>query len=609
MTAACGGKALDSRQRGHGRALGRASLAAIALAASVPFLLPIHRYPIPSFYNEWAAFALFTAALVVLLDRRAWDPLPVPMTAMAPLAFAALIFAQVALGKVAYLAQAVIAAQYLAWAAALVVLGAVLRRECGLPALVRVLALSLLIGAVANSAIALLQHYGDPAALPWWVTRKTGPSVYGNLAQRNQFACHAMLGLLAAAYLTGRGMLKWPTAIPVAALLLTVLALAASRSAFVYLALAAGIAVLDFRRCRDAASRRTVVFMLSAVPGFLAANVFVTLPFMQPEFGVATAAMIRIFDTVGGVAERFEVWREAVWMFLQSPLTGTGFGSFAWYHYLFHVNFDAPLTAGQNFNNAHNIVLQVLAEFGAAGVALLLAAGAALLAGMRRMRAGGEGFFVRAIIVVLAAYSLLEYPLWYAYFLGIGALFAGLAAADWMKLPLARIGRPVAALVLVAACILIAGTAADYRAFEQLFFVRGSPRAVQDDTARFAALMTRLYRAPLLVPYLDLVAAYADPIDVHRLADERATVERAIRFAPYAPAVYRRVLLLALAREDAAMRRAFAAAYKVYPRALPDFLAELKALRGRHPAEVEPLIELATAKLRGYAAARGALRQ
>lgn len=45
-----------------GPSLPRASLAAIGLAWSLPFLQPYHRYPLTSFYNEWAAFALGLAA-------------------------------------------------------------------------------------------------------------------------------------------------------------------------------------------------------------------------------------------------------------------------------------------------------------------------------------------------------------------------------------------------------------------------------------------------------------------------------------------------------------------------------------------------------------------
>src|SRR5262245_34629813 len=97
-------------------ALPRLSLYVLGLAWLVPFLLPYHRYPITAFYSEWLALALGLAGALLLLRAGSRERAEIPVVALAPLGLVMVLGLQLALGRVTYAEQALVAALYLAWA-------------------------------------------------------------------------------------------------------------------------------------------------------------------------------------------------------------------------------------------------------------------------------------------------------------------------------------------------------------------------------------------------------------------------------------------------------------------------------------------------------------
>src|SRR5690606_32076970 len=75
--------------------------------------------------------------------------------------------------------------------------------------------------------------------------------------------------------------------------------------------------------------------------------------------------------------------------------------------------------------HAHNIFIHLLAETGIAGALLLLAGVWAWLRGFQWRNITPEGWWLLALLAIIGIHSLLEYPLWYAYFLGPVALLLG----------------------------------------------------------------------------------------------------------------------------------------------------------------------------------------
>src|SRR5690606_35729572 len=226
------------------------------------------------------------------------------------------------------------------------------------------------------------------------------------------------------------------------------------------------------------------------------------------------------------VEYRLQAAKVAWQMFLQAPLLGAGWGQFPWHDFQYRALAGLTLESWP-FHNAHNIVLHLLAETGLAGALLVGAAAAAWLAGFLRAPASPERWWLLALAGVLAAHSLLEYPLWYAYFLRIAAVAAGLSPGGHVSL------RPAAArllvLLTVAGGLFVGGYAlVDYRRFERVVADRSTPPAV------FVRTVSGVHRNPLLRPYAELVIATRLEVDRQRLAEKRRHLERVLRFAPIA---------------------------------------------------------------------------
>jgi hypothetical protein len=108
-----------------------ACLVCLALMVVVPPLVLFHTAPLPSFFEEWIAFAFGLAAVLFCLAGRrlrlAEVPRLVPWLAVLVVVFAG----QMALRDLPYREQALLPAMYVLWAAALAWVGWILRSEVG----------------------------------------------------------------------------------------------------------------------------------------------------------------------------------------------------------------------------------------------------------------------------------------------------------------------------------------------------------------------------------------------------------------------------------------------------------------------------------------------
>ncbi len=577
-------------------------LAALGLAWTLPFLQPYHHFPLPSFYSEWLALALGLAALTWMARGAFWRTATLPAALVPLLGFVALLLVQHAAGKVAYGGQVLVAALYIAWAALLVVLAGGLRRALGLEGIATVLAWFLVVGGVVGAVLALLQHYQVSDLPQSLIFPKRKTQVYGNLAQSNHFAAYCTLALTSLAYLYASRRVHWAAVAAGAPPLLFVIGLSGSRSSLVFLAFVLALALLYAWR-GGAGGRRLAGSMVLFIGGFAAALWLASLPGFESAGGSATVTQ-RLAAGEGSAAAksfdfRLQIARESWEMFMQAPWLGVGWGQFPWNDFEYRA-LHARAIGTWPFNHAHNIVLHLLAETGLVGALLIAGAAALWLRCLRHAAIDLAHWWVAALIGVIACHSLVEHPLWYAYFLGMAAVALGLLATGDFRARLERAGAPLMILLIVAGAVYAVSVFDNYRHFERLF-ARGG---VAPGTAEFAATVGRAHRQPVLEPYAELAIATAMSLDGDRV---RAKVEingRVMRFAPISGVVYRHAILLALAGDAAAAERELARAARVYPQELPTMMKLTREAALQHPSELEPLIKSAAAK---YAAWRAAL--
>jgi hypothetical protein len=404
-------------------------------------------------------------------------------------------------------------------------------------------------------------------------------------------------------------MRAW-SAVACAAWLLPALALSASRSPWFYLTIAVALAWMLFRSRREAGTRRLFVCSLGLLPGFVAAGLAASL-WGGPASSVvaATAEPVtsaqRLFEAAAGLAPRIELVAEAWQLFLSAPVLGAGWGQFAWHHFL-HVAAVGATAAPGVYNHAHNIVLHLLAETGAIGGALVMGAAVLWIADLKRIRLDLEWWWILALLAVLFAHSMVEYPLWYSYFLGMAAVLLGLGAQRVIRLKLPGFARLTVTVLMFAGWFNLVSVMQYYRDFERLVFLPDSRKTANLDEKTFVEAIARIHREPLLTPYVELAVAFSLTMDDTKLADKLNIVDRAARFAPVSYVVYHQALLLALAGEREMALRRFEQAARAYPGDLGEIHSELARLAYRRPDVFAPLSNLAAARLSGLQPPGGA---
>ncbi|HEX5364779.1 MAG TPA: Wzy polymerase domain-containing protein [Gallionella sp.] len=567
------------------------SLALVGVMWVFPFLHYRHQYPLTTFYQEWWCALLGVAALTLLVGRAYWQRPEIPRIAQLPIALAAVALLQLGLGMVAYFDQALLYVLYLLFAALLMLLGAALRDRFGMARLAQVLAVFLLIGAELSAAIGVLQHFRWHTPFDSVVVVKVSADVFGNLAQRNHFANYIALGLISLGLLHQLG-LKGRYALLLALPLLLTMTLSGSRSSWLYLSMMATLAWWWGRR--DQTMRPLLRYSLLLIAGFGAMHLLVQLPFMAGAGG-STDTVQRLFGEDAGGGIRLYLWRESWLIFSQSPWLGVGFGQFAWHHFQL-----LPVLQQGNiqglYNNAHNLVFQLAAETGIAGLLILFTALAIWLHGARRASLDAAHWWGYAALGVLAIHSLLEYPLWYAYFLGIASILLGALDETRYRLELRAVGRLSVAAVLLLGLLTLLQFIGSYHQLGRVLGLRPASAADHATVERIRDGLVAVHGNSLLSPYAELFMSSMIDVTEERKQDKLALNTRVMRFVPIATAAYRQSLLLALNDRPQQAMLAMEQAIWSYPGEFASVRQQLASLAEKSPERFAALLEFALEK-------------
>ncbi|WP_374602867.1 Wzy polymerase domain-containing protein [Niveibacterium sp.] len=381
----------------------RLHLGCLFLGLAVPTVLPWRASPQAVFFAEWSVALLLLSAFAlsgpfVRGVRPGWW--------VAPLACAAAVFSDP--GAFSWFA-------YLALGALAVTLASELDADG-----VAVVAAGLLIGGLGQSLVGLLQLLG--LELGGLITPLTRKAVYGNIGQANHFCDLIWLGLSAAVYLRVCRRLSIAAFLPVVTFLSLGSAASASRGAWLYIGAFAVIAgIVGVQRPRN---DRPLVFALTIVVLVSVLAQLASALGMFDTFGLVSAAS-RVGES-GSNGQRLHDWTVAWQAIKESPWRGHGFGSF------YRLSVEAAIHGSEKpfpmlAEHAHNLPLHLAAEVGLPAVVLFLGAFLIWGAGLLRMPVSNERAFGLCGLSVIGFHSLVEYPLWYAYFIVPAGLLIGIA--------------------------------------------------------------------------------------------------------------------------------------------------------------------------------------
>jgi O-antigen ligase len=578
--------------------LAHISLAFVGLMWVLPFLNYHHAFPITTFYQEWSTALLGACALPLLLTARYWQAPEVPRIVLLPIGLMLVMLVQFIVGRISYFDHLLLLSLYFLFAALLMMLGQRIRKELGLPLVVAVLATFLVVGAELNTLAGILQHYRWDTFLNSVITVKTSHAVYGNTAQPNHYANFIALGLVSLGLLYHRFSMRPWQVVLLAAPMLFVLVLSGSRSAWLYLTFVLALAWLWQRK--ESSMRPVLTFSLILWLGFLVMHFVVQLPFLAGATGSITSAE-RLFGEAGGGSIRFHLWREGWLIFTQSPLLGAGFGQFAYQHLQLAASLQNSDVLGL-YNNAHNIVLQLAAETGLVGVAVLLGTLGFWLWHfvVRDVRFTVDHWWGLTVLAVLGTHSLLEYPLWYLYFIGIASIMLGLFDTTRHQLELRRVGRlSVATILLLGLMSLIQGLQG-YKHLEKALVYIGMAVKESRYVRNARDELLAAHRSPLFSSYAELFIANMMEPSADHLQEKIDLNERALHYIPVAQIVYRQALLLALSGQEGGAKDMFEKGIWAYPADFNLARKELEEMARKEPARFGPLLEFATQKYEEY---------
>jgi O-antigen ligase len=570
------------------------SLALVGLMWVFPFLHFRHRYPLTTFDQEWWSALLGVLALTLLLARDCRAG--IPRIVQLPAALMAVVLLQMAMGMMAYAGQGLLYMLYLLFAALLMTLGARLRDSLGIDKVAAVLAICLLTGAELSALIGVLQHYRWHTLLDQVVVVKVASGVYGNLAQPNHFANYIALGLISLGLLLQQRKLHAGYVALLAAPLLLVMTLSGSRSGWLYLVM---MTVLAGWAGRGRPELRPLLrYALLLLAGFAAMHGLVQLPFMQGASNNYNI-MQRMFgdNTSGGI--RLYLWQEAWLMFKQTPWLGAGFGQFAWQHFQLGPLLQRTHLTGL-YNNAHNLIFQLAAEAGIAGLLALFAALGVWLGGLRRAAVTAAHWWGYAVLGVLTIHSLLEYPLWYAYFVAVAAVLLGTLDETRYRLAWSGAARASLAALLLLGIFLLFQLRSGYQQLKDVLAIRQAPVAAEVQQIHSGLAAVR--RCVLLSPYGELFTSSRHEVNTVSLRQKLAMNTRVMRFMPVASVVYRQALLLAQDGQQAQAQRVWEQAVWSYPGSA-EKREQLVKLAEKDPEHFSALLEFALQKEQEYLSA------
>lgn len=309
---------------------------------------------------------------------------------------------------------------------------------------------ALITGMVINVAVAWLQFFDAEMSLYPLVSVNGSLRPYGNLRQPNHLATLCVVGLASVWFGAQKGFWRRRLTVLLAMVALSGLALSDSRAGWVELVL-----VSLFMAWWSDGDRRFNRLLFGLAPLWTLAWVFAAQGLAQ-LLEVQLSAMSD--RGIASVSARLAHWQAAWDLAVRHPTSGVGWGEFRFTRFM-----EQPIVTGAEVaDNAHNLVLHMLAELGFASTFLILAPVTWVLLirqPWQRNRSAGErwGWL---LIVAIGTHSMLEYPLWYLNFLlPMAMAFGAIMATSGEKTPAGE-RAPWARLSLVVSLGLFLMTAA-----------------------------------------------------------------------------------------------------------------------------------------------------
>lgn len=398
---------------------------------------------------------------------------------------------------------------------------------------VTVFAWTLLFGALCQSFVVWIQVMGWSHAFHGWIMPGSRDNVMGQLGQRNHLGHYMMWGILSAAYLWSQRRLHTALGAVFVSFLVITISCVNSRTILIYVIALALLTILWRIRAGRSAGRITAIFLYALT---MVVAVQFLLNAAAGWFGGARVetALSRVENSSFAMSGRYIEWHKA-WDIIQTqPWWGYGWGSYSLQGFLaksptgnFIGNYEGVL-----FTHCHNLILQLLVEMGIVGTAVVLLGALWVVLPFFRQPMRAESLFPVALMTVSLCHSMLEYPLWYVYFLMPFVIMMSLTPPERVqghfRVSLMNWAVAGVALVLGAGIVRLGFVYDDLVRFD-----RNTEATAQESAQRINGLLNISDKEPLLAYYADLsLSRKASPYEAD-LVPWTDRVQKALHYRPF----------------------------------------------------------------------------
>jgi O-antigen ligase len=544
------------------------SLLLIGLMFLLPFINMYHQLPIPSFYSEWIAGALGLAAVAPMLSTALRTETRIPQISLVFLGLTVILGMQWAIGMLHSAQYALLIASYLIWAFLLTLVGSHLRQELGWYKLVNTLAFFLVVAGIINGGIVVLQ-----------IVKRTGGAIpfmpylesYGAISQPNHFADFTALAIASLIYLYIKGRFSTVFFTLILVWFLLMLAASGSRSSWLYLIattiLALVMQVKSMQQNRNSASTRNLVYIcLVTLPAFALIHLFTNYIAPDGLFNLSTDRIVNGIN-IDTPSARLQIWYDSLRLFWQSPWLGIGAGEINIASFLL-LDTPSSLAYKSIFEHAHNLFLHLLTEMGIGAFLIVLACLAIWIYKFKWRELNPETWWLISLLAILGIHSMLEYPLWYAYFLGIAAILLGAGDEKIITINTSKISSKLIerlthsglAIVLLLGALNLGTMLIGHMKVENSIY-----QSANADVNKQKEELDWVYRYTLLSPYAELMYAVSMVPDQNNIDHQFALNQSAMNFRPFSKIAYQQVLFLKLKGDSLNARKLLKRTLMVYP--------------------------------------------
>lgn len=425
------------------------------------FLNPVHSLPWAGSFSEISVFI----ATLLLLPLFFTKQLKLPIITLPFFTIAILPLIQYAFGQIFFFSNAGLSAIYLFCFWLALIIGYNFSQNEGKADLnfnlTQFLAWFLLACGIISSLFALLQWLNLSYNIPI-IMGFSGSRPYANVAQPNHLGTLLNLAIFSGWYLYEKEKIRSPLFLM--SILFLVFAIALTQSRTGYLIFLLGIICLFI-------FKRKLNLKVCYANLFVSTIYFITIVVFLPKI---TLFLSRYFDIQQATSvierattgfERFKIWNQMIHAIINHP----------WFGYGWNQTTSAQFSVIDTYHgrewatSSHNFFLDILVWCGLPIGILIIVFIIWLYVGFLKNIVSIEKLFAFLIISALGFHSLLEYPLYYSYFLIPLGLFFGLAISK-SNIKSFQISGKYLIIVWLGGALILVGVCRDYFKVEDNLF-------------------------------------------------------------------------------------------------------------------------------------------